>query len=266
MRNGLYAAVITFFSCALLLVASNSFSQGIGNLQTAGNRHNLSVTGTGAIKSLTENRICVFCHTPHMAYPGTPLWNHTMSVASYTVSNPPGVTGTQLSTPQNPPDGDSKLCLSCHDGTVPIGAVQNIDGHPGTVSVSGTLPAVGNGSTNLGTNLSGHHLVSIEYNQTLKDAKDLQCPSIGYSLLSPSGTAAAYLRPTSNSYAGGATQKGVQCTSCHDPHYDPIPGTTTFLRGAAGAPTPQPTYPSPTQWVYADNLCLACHCLCGSCP
>jgi len=38
-------------------------------------KHNLSASGPGELKALTETRICVFCHTPHNAQPATPLWN-----------------------------------------------------------------------------------------------------------------------------------------------------------------------------------------------
>lgn len=272
----LLCAVGVFAAGLLFLWEGMSFSQGVGNLTVAGNKHNLSISGTGAIKAVSETQICVFCHTPHMAYTGTPLWNHTMSSAVYTVSNPPGVTGTQLSTPQNPPDGDSRLCLSCHDGTVPIGSVQNLGGQPTTISMTGALPPVGNRSTNLGTNLSGHHLTSININNALNAAKNAQCAAgtVTMGVNTPGVIAALnpeYLKNTNNCYGGGCTppSPGVQCTSCHDPHYDPVPGTTKFIRGAAGAPTPQPTVPPPTTWVFGDNLCLACHCACTTvtfCP
>lgn len=268
-----FGAMMMMSAFVLLLASGNAFPEGPGNLRAAGNKHNLSMTGTGSIKARTETQICVFCHTPHLAYSGTPLWNHTMSSAGYTVSNPPGVTGTQLSTPQNPPDGDSKLCLSCHDGTVPIGAVQNLGGRATTISMTAALPSPGNGSTNLGTNLSGHHLTSINISNALNTAKNAQCNAnlVTMGVKSPASIPAAYLKPTTNCYGGGCTppNPGVQCTSCHDPHLDPIPGTTKFLRDGTGEPRHQPTYPPPTVWVYGDNLCLACHCDCSvtkSCP
>ena len=30
-------------------------------------RHNLSISGPGEVKATTEQRLCVFCHTPHRA-------------------------------------------------------------------------------------------------------------------------------------------------------------------------------------------------------
>jgi hypothetical protein len=36
-------------------------------------QHNLSVTGTGEVRALSESEICIFCHTPHNSLPSSPL-------------------------------------------------------------------------------------------------------------------------------------------------------------------------------------------------
>ena len=74
-------------------------------------------------KSPIKGRVsgsCLYCHAPHsaMAGPATPLWNQQLSVQSYTsyTSSTFHQTGVQ------PPLGSpTKLCLSCHDGTVAPG-------------------------------------------------------------------------------------------------------------------------------------------------
>jgi uncharacterized protein with PQ loop repeat len=48
-------------------------------------KHNMSITGPGGIKATTETEICVFCHIPHNAQPGRPLWNHDMPGSAYTM-------------------------------------------------------------------------------------------------------------------------------------------------------------------------------------
>src|SRR4051812_22035083 len=48
-------------------------------------KHDLSVTGPGPIKASTESEVCIFCHTPHRGTGENPLWNHSMSSATYTV-------------------------------------------------------------------------------------------------------------------------------------------------------------------------------------
>lgn len=216
--------------------------------------HNLSITGPGPIKAVSETQICVFCHTPHKADSSGPLWNRGLSsVANYIVPS----SATLLSRPQNPPDGDSRLCLSCHDGTVAIGSVINLGGAATTVSMqdsgTGALTAgklTPNAPTNFGTDLSGHHPVSIEVDPALITDKEAQCNSGLVSLKVCNPTAPAKLLSTANLYgAGPHTHRGVQCSSCHDAHEDPIPGTSKFLR------TDQST------------LCGLCHVPCSAtCP
>lgn len=80
-------------------------------------KHNLSVSGPGPIRATTEKEICVFCHTPHNANPKVPLWNHAPSAAgNYTPYE-----SLTLDAAVGQPDGASKLCLGCHDGTVAVG-------------------------------------------------------------------------------------------------------------------------------------------------
>lgn len=270
MRYKIYSLITLFL--LFLIIPPLLFSQGPGNLTAPGNKHNLSSTQTGTtIKAVSETRICVFCHTPHSAIE-VPLWNHRLSTATYTVSVPPGPTGTQLTYPLNPPDGDSKLCLSCHDGTVPLGAIHNLNGVYDVITMGGgigTGPLTG--TSVIGTNLSGHHLVSIEYNTTLANDKAGQCPTVTWKLKNPPPSS-PYLQPTRSIYVPGCSTPGgcidlnnwhygVQCTSCHDPHYDPIPGTTKFLRNVAPS---QGNWP----WINYDGLCCTCHVRCdtGTCP
>ena len=75
-------------------------------------KHNLSVSGPGPIRALTETRICIFCHTPHNATPLSPLWNKDIEAQIYNVYASPTLRAGPL--PQ--PSGPTKLCLTCHDG------------------------------------------------------------------------------------------------------------------------------------------------------
>ena len=88
----------------------------------ASTKHNLSVTGTGGVTATSESQICVFCHTPHHAeaIPQAPLWNRQASGATYT---PYASTSTDANDIAATPGGSSKLCLSCHDGTIALGSV-----------------------------------------------------------------------------------------------------------------------------------------------
>lgn len=253
----LFTVMISLF----LLFPSFLLSQGIGNLTAPGNKHNLSATQTGTtIKALYETQICVFCHTPHRATVA-PLWNKRLSTATYTM---PARTPTQLTTPLNPPDGASRLCLSCHDGTIPLGEVQNLWGSQTTIAMTGPLCP---GPNCFGTDLSGHHLISIEYNVLLANDKATQCGTVSYRLKNPPPSPPLSQRTESvypcdyNLNPNGCRDPhnpryGVQCTSCHDPHYDPTPGITKFLRYSSDPQGPWP-------WNNYSPLCLQCH---EACP
>jgi predicted CXXCH cytochrome family protein len=205
-------------------------SQGTYALDIASTKHNLSVTGPGPVKASPgaepAQRICVYCHTPHKARPASPLWNHTLSPrATYILPESP----TQLSKPSNPPDGESRLCLSCHDGMVAIGSVVHLRGSPTTISMQNVGPrqalmsSAPGSLTNFAGDLSGTHLISIAYNDDLKIDKDKQCQSgiVYFGLRFPNDIPPPVrLRPTDNTYNGkpGFNGLGVQCSSCHDPH------------------------------------------------
>lgn len=164
--------------------------------QTAGGmqdtRHNLSVTGPGQVRAMSETRICIFCHTPHNAAPNSPLWNRELEPQAYTVYASPTLGAGVL--PQ--PSGPTKLCLTCHDGTVAMGAVLNPAGGI-TMRDSGNLPP--SSLSDFGLDLSGHHPVSFSYSASLPNGE-----------LQP-------LPPDELTF-GGADE--LHCSTCHDPHND----------------------------------------------
>jgi predicted CXXCH cytochrome family protein len=246
-------------SSTIALVFMLAFhAQDLSAVSIIDSKHNLSTSGVGTVKAVTETQICVFCHTPHKALSDAPLWNRSMSNASYQLFT----SGTLLSptSPAIQPDGDSKLCLSCHDGTIAVGSVVNIGGAPSTISMQGVtgggeLPPAS--PSYVGTDLSGHHPVSIELNSALVVDKNTQCTGgvISWKVCIPTAGSFVKLQPTDNTYPYGGVppRQGVQCTSCHDPHKDPNPPNTAFLRVG--------------DRVNTDQLCTSCHADCYmSCP
>jgi predicted CXXCH cytochrome family protein len=175
-----------FVLCAAYALAEPPLNAQTGIINT---KHNLSVTGPGEIKALTEDRICVFCHTPHNAAPRTPLWNKNLNAVNYTLYS----SSTMLAV-QSQPTGPSRLCLSCHDGTLALGEV--IRPSEGiSMTVSGGIPS-GNASY-LGVSLAGDHPVSFPYFNSLPNPE-----------LSP-------VLPPGLLFYGNGT---MHCTTCHDPH------------------------------------------------
>ncbi|MEE8317100.1 MAG: hypothetical protein V3R70_11180, partial [Syntrophobacteria bacterium] len=86
--------------------------------------HNLSTSGQFGFKSLTVSETCVFCHTPHSALPDAPLWNRNLpSGQTYNIYG-----SSTLQAAPGQPTGKARLCLSCHDGTVALGAIVNMPG------------------------------------------------------------------------------------------------------------------------------------------
>src|SRR3990172_6160940 len=107
MRRLLVAAI---FFAAPIFAASNKQA-------VIGSSHDLGVTGGGPVKSAIADS-CMFCHAPHNVLGNvTPLWDHQLSSRTYTTYT----SSTYNAGPQTPSAGSSKLCLSCHDGTVAVG-------------------------------------------------------------------------------------------------------------------------------------------------
>ena len=136
--------------------------------------------------SFGGGEICKACHTPHnaKAVAGAPLWNHLGSTATYTLYSTATFNGSGTVTQ---PSGTSKLCLSCHDGTV---ALENYGAVTGGTSFIAA-------ARNFGTDLSNDHPVSFTYDATLVTADGgLNAPPAA--LLEGSPT--------------------MECATCHDVH------------------------------------------------
>lgn len=158
-----------------------------------GSKHDLTPVGPGPIRATQEREVCAFCHTPHHAISDTPLWNHTLSTATYTLYD-----SSTVKAQINQPTGSSKLCLSCHDGTVALGMVEN---RPLPIEMQGGVVFMPPGRSNLDKDLSDDHPISFTYDTELaSDNAELRDPA----------TLTGRARPDHNGQ--------MQCTSCHDPH------------------------------------------------
>ncbi len=193
----------------LFFIASVSF----GFSQITGSAHDFSGDAWN-----TTGQICIVCHTPHNAdltVATAPLWNHEVTaVAAYTLYS-----SATLDATVGQPGNESKLCLSCHDGTV---ALENFGG-----TTTGTNFITG--STLVGTDISDDHPISFVYDAALATTDGgLHDPT------------------TTNSGLGGTISSDMlfasrmECASCHDVH-DNINGMFLRINNAGSA------------------LCLTCH-------
>ena len=229
----------------------------------ANTKHNLSVSGPGTVKAVSETQICVFCHTPHGAQsaPAAPLWNRKFSGATYTPYASSSIEANALEM-ASAPGGTSKLCLSCHDGTLAIGSVdvlnaqQNVAIDLRNTGPGGTMPAGAGATTgftrNLGVNLTNDHPISFTFDATLANNDgELRTPD-GITV----GTRQAGVQPKPKLPLEGGQ---VQCASCHDPHSretDPAREPGKFLRANRLQESPPTGGPFSEA---ADQICLACH-------
>ena len=181
--------------------------------QITGSAHDFSGQGWN-----TTGEICIVCHTPHNAditVGNVPLWNHELTTATFTP-----YTSNTLDATVGQPTGGSKLCLSCHDGTV---ALDNFGGTTGGTNYI-------SGDANIGTDLSDDHPISFTYDAALATADG--------GLFDPT---------TTNSGLGGTINADMlfggqlQCASCHDVHNGSGQASLLLMSNDASA------------------LCLTCH-------
>ena len=222
-------------SLAILTSGTHAWSQGTARVALSARGgvsstvHNLSVSGPGDMKAQGETEVCKFCHIPHSAVVNQPLWGHVLSdVKGYQTPKVRRRGGRVETGPQ--PGGASRLCLSCHDGTVALGEI----GRSRRPIAMAGAQRLGQGRRGyLGTDLSGAHPISIPMPDTtdVDDAADMGVRPAGAIVSDP----AVHLD----------NNRLMQCTTCHDPHSDSNyqPGRT------------------PHFWVRSTvtEVCLSCH-------
>jgi len=221
MRRGIFQCIICGLAAVWTLAARADES-------VVNSPHDLSSHSPNRIRAVNEDQVCIFCHTPHNADPRAPLWNRAIDTGTtyITYSSPtfePGVA------PQ--PDGASKLCLSCHDGTIALGQVRS---RSEVIPVSGGPNLKPGQAGYLGTDLSGMHPISFLYD----DALAIQNNAAGDVPLQLPST-------LSDPDVKLDKQGKIQCTTCHDPHDD-----SNYDPGVVPHFWAKPTW---------SGVCLTCH-------
>ncbi len=251
-------------------------------------KHNLSTTGLGTVTSDPESsggtaQVCVFCHTPHGATQAelAPLWNKAVNSGAYTMYGDAANASNSSfqATIDANPGGASKLCLSCHDGTLAIGSVNVIDGRGSqTISLTGTdagsMPAgegLASGFTrNLGTDLKNDHPISLVYDSALASSDGelfdpLNTTAGRGEQVGVRGSSSTPGQPRFPLEGTDAAAGKLQCTTCHDPHTrgvgEDVAINIKFLRGNRFQQSTPSTANHALVTYDEDNdiICLACH-------
>lgn len=176
---------------SLFICVQGAFSQ------IAGTAHDFSTESWAP----STNRGCGVCHTTHHAagIASAPLWNHEATVvAGYTLYNSPTFDASSTITD---PGASSRLCLSCHDGTVALENFSGISSGTNYIDASARIGGVS------GSDLSTDHPISFEYTDALAF-----------------GDGGLYPPTTTNSGLGSTIDNDMlfsgkmECASCHDVH------------------------------------------------
>jgi hypothetical protein len=160
-----------------------------GNASILTTKHNLSVSGPGEVKALSEERVCIFCHTPHNASPQTPLWNKEVGPVNYILYE-----SSTLQAIPTQPMGPSRLCLTCHDGLIALGNLLT-----GQVTTTGEITP--ERRSYIGTDLADDHPISFSYLDSAIDPEIVSPPPNDPRLI----------------FYGDFS---IECSTCHDAHED----------------------------------------------
>ena len=173
----------------------------------------------------TSGEICKPCHAPHRTKTlPAPLWNHGLSGRTYTMYD--SIQSPSMDADvSSQPSGSSKICLSCHDGTI---ALENYgDITTGKIFLYSDVL--------IGTDLSDDHPISFVYDTSLSvEDGELYDPSTKLSgIVGSVGTVKDDM----------LFQGRMECSSCHDVHNTrAVAGTKLLLKDNTGS-----------------ALCLTCH-------
>jgi cytochrome c peroxidase len=232
-----------------------------------GSLHDMNIV-SGATDDV-YGRVCVFCHTPHNAVvqganatERLPLWNKTVSVATYQPyqwASPDNL--TEIGAIGDPLVGPSRLCVTCHDGSIAV------DTHGPAATQSGTLFLSGNRAIGIGANLETTHPIGFSYDDALNRNKAAAGSFAAIEeVVAKTARFATAVTPTvaGNNYNlvernGARTIESVlfngttmTCATCHEVH------NKENVAMAAGTNGITPNY-----FLYAEEkdslICLSCH-------
>ncbi|MFV2057088.1 MAG: hypothetical protein ACC707_11515 [Thiohalomonadales bacterium] len=276
--------LLPLYSLIFLFVYGSNNAMAARLSDVGGTKHNFSSalefsaplpTGeTRVVKAVNETEICIFCHTPHAASKDVPpIWNRELSVATYNNYDSSSMEAVDISNTIQATNV-SKLCLSCHDGTIAVGSV-NVNNSRFTdqkrttedialIGTAGGFIPDGEGKNtgftrNLGSDLRNDHPISIRFDAQLADIDgELRLPLVEkHIVINVPGAVTAKDALPLEVDLGTITGGSVECNSCHDPHIrDSNNENIKFLR------LNRLQKAEPVSAAFSANndiICLACH-------
>jgi len=285
----------------------------LGSLAAAGTALAGIPAGTGVNGSLHDmtlvvddtadsmGRVCVYCHTPHHAVvtdgsANLPLWNHALTpddqFTAYTWATPNNSNDGEFDI-VDPLAGPSRLCMSCHDGSIAVDEHGSAFASAGSGRIAGSAGLIGNlgttadgiGRANLTKDLSNTHPIGFDYNAiaAFRNSKSANGdPTTGDTeiITSSNGYAKDYAVSTTpglyntvdrfdagsnktiadNLYGGNI----MTCATCHEVHNKENITQDNYTNGPANRPDGLGgSQSAPNYFLYARQtqslICLSCH-------
>lgn len=217
-------------------------------------KHDLSVTGPGLIRATDESQVCIFCHTPHNSSPAAPLWNRYTPESYYRIYR-----SSTLDARVDQPSGSSKLCLSCHDGSIALGMVVS---RPSPIDM--THAFMPTGASNLTNDLSDDHPIGFRFDRALANRdRQLRSPDAVDERIKLGARGEldciACHDPHNNEFGDFLRipqQEGALCITCHT-----LTGWETSAHAISqkAVPTNLSSDQPPPFRTMAENACASCH-------
>jgi len=188
----------------------------------------------GRIRNFGE--VCVYCHASHggpnwQAAPRAPLFNRNRPNASYRM--PQHSNQAMIQDPA--PSDKSRLCLSCHGGTIGLDDITNLPN-----SYAGPPPANSTIDDCEGCHSGGNPAGGIDW-EGVWFRPDMRKQHPFSVLYDPSRRPGEFKAATGSAVNGLPLYQGkVECGTCHEPHSQQF---RFFLRGSNAG----------------NALCLRCH-------
>jgi hypothetical protein len=257
----------------LVACAAVAFAAGEPGSGVLGSVHDMrTATGSGPASDGTNDRVCAFCHTPHHAYQGSnpsdyyPLWSRTLDTQNFTAYATSTINAIDWAS--DIAIGPTRLCMSCHDGTI---AVDQHYGNTGSIKFLAEnapgLDGIWLGGAGIGAGaagLSNDHPVGFNYDtvavgpstpgvnpspgqvQTAKAQEDPWIRAAGADLTYSNNNWG--IKVADRLYADPADgARYMTCATCHDVHNKKNSDTTAHANYLVLAPQKD------------SALCLTCH-------